>query len=56
MMEHAGSQVDSRGRCEGEGKYSVYKWMVCLLGGTDVCGALEHILLSHFPSCTQICS
>ena len=25
LMEHAGSQVDSRGRCEGEGKYSVYE-------------------------------
>ena len=23
-------------------------WYVCLLGGTDVCGALEHILLPHF--------
>ena len=23
MMEHTDSQVDSRGRCEGEGKYCV---------------------------------
>ena len=36
MMEHTGSQVDNR-------------WMVCLLGGTDVCGALKHNLLPHFP-------
>ena len=35
MMEHTGSQVDSRGRCEGEGKYCVYEGMVCLLDGTD---------------------
>ena len=48
-MEHAGSQVDSRGRCEGESKHCIKEGMVCLFGGTDVCGALAHILLPHFP-------
>ena len=48
-MEHTGSQVDSRGRCEGESKHCIKEGMVCLFGGTDVCGALAHILLPHFP-------
>ena len=49
MMKHTGSQVDSRGRYEGEGKYCVYEGMVCLLDGTDVCAALAHILLPNVP-------
>ena len=49
MMEHTASVVDSRGRCEGEGNHCVQEGIVCVFGGTDVSGALVHILFHHFP-------
>ena len=49
-MEHTGSQVDSRGRCEWEGMQALRleRNGMCF-GGTDVSGALAHILFPHFP-------
>ena len=56
MMKHTGSQVDSRGRCEGEGKYCVYEGMVGLLDGTDVCAALARISTHPTPQCSPSCT